>query len=143
MATKAIIAAKTLVCELRNVEVTHNMIIELIPTLVILLLVLSDEGIVVTRVCSTGMYNHALELELIVVTRVLERLGLAIVRGVFSPFSSLLLLLCRLLPSCQALLGIWHHVELEREFTVVVDLDPHHAIEVKLEPLERDDQVAW
>jgi len=75
------------------------MIVELVPALISLLFVLSDEGIVVTRVCSARVYHDALELELVVVPWVLEWLVISLVWGVFSPFSRFLFLLSSLLPS--------------------------------------------
>lgn len=142
MACKTIIAAKALVLELIDVEVTHTVIVELIPALISLLFVLSDEGIVVTRVCSACMYHDALELELVVVPWMLEWLVISLVWGIFSTFSRFLLLLGSPLPSCKTLLCIWEHVELKWELPIVVDLDSHHAIEIELEPLESDDEVS-
>lgn len=99
LASKTIIATKALVFKLVNVEVAHSVIVELVPALISLLFVLSDEGIVVTRVCSARVYHDALELELVVVPWVLEWLVISLVWGVFSPFSRFLFLLSSLLPS--------------------------------------------
>ena len=95
-----------------------------------------------TRVCCACVYHNALELELVVVPWMLEGLIISLLWLVFSTFSRLLFLLSSLLPSCQALLSVWQHVEIEWELPIVVDLDPHHAIKIKLEPLESDDEVA-
>ena len=53
LAGEAIIATKALVFKLVDVKVADGVIVELVPALISLLFVLTDEGIVVTRVCSS------------------------------------------------------------------------------------------
>lgn len=142
LASKTIFSTKALVFKLVNIEVTDGVIVELVPPLIALVFVLSNEGIVVARVCSASVHDNTLELELIVVLWMLEGLLISLSWGVFSTFSRLLLLLSGPLPSAETLLSIWQHIELERELPIVVDLDSHHAIEIKLEPLQSDDKVA-
>jgi hypothetical protein len=99
LASKTILSTKALVVKLINIEVADGVIVELVPPLIALLFLLTNEGIVVTRVCSASVYDNTLELELIVVLWMLERLLISLIWGVFSTFSRLLLLLSGPLPS--------------------------------------------
>lgn len=99
LASKTILATKALVFKLVNVELAHSVIVELVPALISLPFVLSDEGIVVTRVCSACVNHNSLEPELVVVPWMLEGLVISVTWGVFSTFGCLLRVLSSLLSS--------------------------------------------
>jgi hypothetical protein len=82
------------------------MVVELVPTRVILALALPNEGVIVSGVCSASVHDHALQLELVIVPWMLQWLSLALFWSFFASLCGFLLSFGRILPSGKAFLCI-------------------------------------
>ena len=68
-------------------------------------------------ICGTAVNDHADQFKIVIVLREIE--------NDFATFCSFL----------EVLLGVLAHVELEREFEVVIYLDSNHVVKIKFESL--------
>ena len=84
------------------------------------------------------MNNATFELELIVISRMLERLFFDL-RSLFTFVSCLFLQPSGGLFSLETFLSVRQHIQNKRELTVIIDLNSDHSIEVKLEPFKHQE----
>jgi hypothetical protein len=89
------------------------------------MLLLFDVRIVVTTISCSIVNNNSNQLEIIIISRMLE-------------FE--ICTLCRLI---KVFLGVFAQVELGRKFKIVIYFLPLHRVEVKLKTLECHYQISW
>lgn len=120
----SLFSTETLLLDVFTVEWGHENIVELEPFVRLIevkFFLLLDEAVIMTTVCCATVNNHPDQFKIVIVLREVEHY--------FATLSSLL----------EVVLCILAHVELQREFKIIVYLYSDHVVEIKFKPLQGHD----
>ena len=113
-------STEALLLDVFTVEWTHKNVVEFEPLLRLVevkLFLFFNKAVIMATICGTAVNDHADQFKIVIVLREIE--------NDFATFCSFL----------EVLLGVLAHVELEREFEVVIYLDSNHVVKIKFESL--------